>query len=451
MDIVDLDELQVILTLLNHCENRTLKQTYTAFVDAVQLLRRFRFCHALAFLIKDKHLLKTTQRIAALALIYHGSKPLVDVGSLHPFSSYLIHIVGDEERDLVERVLANSILQGNVDEQIFEQSPEAYVSSNSLQSPDSLPSRMDLENKYIDNTSQSINLSCFRLSSKDPIVFDTDSHFLALPEFSSTHNSSPTPTPTISPSSQMLSNQSRHTFEPNSLHSATPMTQIRPHNDISPPDIPLTDSLLNDSDILNENVESEYEQLVTQACESTLNATQLKRAQFLLQAHPSLAVRHRLKSDVFGKCLESNRDFVESVLKSAIRSADSFGSGMFSEYLDLLVRVNASLNSLEVVGRLALEDGLPQEFLQTYFSHVINECLQLKDEGLQNRRVKLVCVMFLNLIKKQVMVMESNQELCVELMNFCVQFSNVNEATALFRVLRQNMNESKEDNQEQGG
>eukprot|EP01025_Chloroclados_australasicus_P044569 TRINITY_DN4840_c0_g1_i2.p1 TRINITY_DN4840_c0_g1~~TRINITY_DN4840_c0_g1_i2.p1 ORF type:complete len:186 (+),score=23.09 TRINITY_DN4840_c0_g1_i2:22-558(+) len=159
--------------------------------------------------------------------------------------------------------------------------------------------------------------------------------------------------------------------------------------------------------------------------------------------------RHPIGATQFGKCLESNRHFVESVLKTSIKSSGN--SELIAEYLKALVMVNASLNSLEVVNSLAMEDGLPQEFLCQYFAHVIDDCLQLKDEGLQNRRVKLVCVMFRNFIKKQVMSVESNPELSAELMNFCVQFSNVNEATALFRLLRQNMNKNLNDNQVDSG
>eukprot|EP01024_Parvocaulis_polyphysoides_P050815 TRINITY_DN4960_c1_g1_i1.p1 TRINITY_DN4960_c1_g1~~TRINITY_DN4960_c1_g1_i1.p1 ORF type:complete len:313 (-),score=41.22 TRINITY_DN4960_c1_g1_i1:362-1300(-) len=255
------------------------------------------------------------------------------------------------------------------------------------------------------------------------------------------------PQPDQTPQQQLLLNRTLHGFEPNFLRPAPPTTQIKPYHFfwLTPQPLPQPLPLYDNSSVQIDRIESEYEQLIQNASEVTLNATQLKRVQFLLRADPSLCVRHRLKSgEEFQKCLESNRDFVESVLKTTI-ATNSADSGLIMEYLSSLVTVNASLNSLEVVGRLALEDGLPQEFLQTYFSHVINECLQLKDEGLQNRRVKLVCVMFLNLLKKQVMFMESNQELSAELMNFCIQFSNVSEATALFRLLRQSMNEN--DNQ----
>jgi len=129
----------------------------------------------------------------------------------------------------------------------------------------------------------------------------------------------------------------------------------------------------------------------------------------------------------FPKLVENNSKIAIVVLRQLINSPK------FNNYLQILVNINVSLASMEVVNNIAKATKFPNELLHTYISNCISACEKKNnDTYFQYRQARLVCVFLQSLIGNELLPID---EFFIEIQAFCVQFSKIREAVALFKTL----------------
>ena len=133
-----------------------------------------------------------------------------------------------------------------------------------------------------------------------------------------------------------------------------------------------------------------------------------------------------------GELVEKNSAIAVEIILAIMSSSK------VQDYFGELVNIPLSLNSLEVVNKLALMMELPAEFLHLFISNCMNSCKIMKDKYAQTRFVRLFCVFINSLLKNKVL---NNHDLYAEIESFCTEFIHIKEAAAVYKAIRSIPNE----------
>lgn len=235
--------------------------------------------------------------------------------------------------------------------------------------------------------------------------------------------------------------------------------------------------LLPDDEDDDDEASAQYrrvlEVLQDEAFTTPLAPIERRQVMELLSGAPELAARLMLESGLTPQTLPSLVEHNPLVAyECLLHILQAAGEEEKNEYLSSLVGMDMSLHSMEVVNRLAthnvagemgestpspdvqtggrakqlLRQGplaiqphkpkpiLHPEYIHLFIGSCIASCENVLDRHAQNRLVRLVCVFIQSLLRNGIV---ETEDIYFEVQSFCVEFSRIREASALFKSLKQ--------------
>ncbi|KAH6771942.1 CCR4-NOT transcription complex subunit [Perilla frutescens var. hirtella] len=422
-----------LLRLLSGGEDTTVDEIVSEFNSKFPRSMHFYACSALDFLTTDpkEKFLNSTQRLIAFAVIhqaYASQQP-----SSNPFISKLVDAACDDVAEKYERAFVLQLLSstGVNGREFLKQSAADYINNFDLSSH-SFPQREQLQQQYCGKIQPEPFKCLFKDNSVKNIVPDPD-----VPRGCDSNSSEFDAQPGVT--SKIGSGNREETvvglLSSLSLDGIGPQW-IRP----LPPRLPVMDGeLLWLNPDMNHELLWDYgmcadtsrgaavRDLIAKALKGPLVPVQQEQVLVELANDPKLVYHCGLTPKKLPDLVENNPMIAVEVLIKLVNSPE------ISEYFTVLVNMEMSLHSMEVVNRLTTTIELPTEFLHTYISNCISACQGIKDRYMQNRLVRLVCVFLQSLIRNKII---NVNDIFIEVQAFCIEFSRIREAAGLFRLLK---------------
>ncbi|TVU51365.1 hypothetical protein EJB05_02789 [Eragrostis curvula] len=421
------EERADLLSLLA-AASRPLADVVTDFLTRFPRERRLRVGATLCFLLEDKKMLHPTGRLIAFAILHqsYSSQPA------NPYVSLLLNAACDEQSDKSERAFIQLLLtsaSGNNNE-VLKQSAVDYINGSVSESQALLP-REQLEKQYCSNGVQSQpQVNSFRAATVSCAIPDPD-----VPQSCAVSSEMSPPGSKPKSASDDRDSALAALLQEKSLGKLGPQW-IRP----APPRLPLLDGELqwlnpdNNHELLwdysmcaDTSRGAAIRDLIARALKGPLAPAQQEQVIIELAKDPKLVYHCGMTPPKLPELVEHNPLIAVEVLSKLIHSPDISG------YFDVLVHMDMSLHSMEVVNRLTQAVELPTAFVHEYISNCIQSCQNIKDKYMQNRLVRLVCVFLQSLIRNKII---NVQDLFIEVQAFCIEFSRIREAAGLFRLLK---------------
>nr|GMD02419.1 CCR4-NOT transcription complex subunit 11-like [Ipomoea batatas] len=431
------EESGKLLALLNAGEDqqRPLEEIVADFKSKFPPSSHFNACVSLALILEGKFL-KLSQRLVAFAILYRvysSQEP-----SSNPFISLLVNAASEEEAEKCERAFILQLLNSANSKEVLKQSATDYMKSFEP-SRHTFPQRGQLKEQYVGKALPEPFSCLFKSNLVKNTIPDPDLPHgcdSSSPEFDFQPGSKPKIgsgdiNETIT---GLLSNLSLEGLGPQ---------WIRPR----PPRLPVLDG-----ELVWLNPDYNYEllwdhgmcadtsrgaavrDLIAKALRGPLAPTQQEKVLLELANDPKLVYHCGLTPRKLPELVENNPVIAVEVLVKLVNSPE------IAEYFTVLVNMEMSLHSMEVVNRLTQAVDLPTEFIHMYITNCISSCENIKDRYMQNRLVRLVCVFLQSLIRNKIIDVK---DLFIEVQAFCIEFSRIREAAGLFRLLK-NLEEGKQ-------
>ncbi|KAL8159155.1 hypothetical protein V2J09_000692 [Rumex salicifolius] len=430
--MLTVDESSILFTLLS-ADQRPMEEIMSDLDSKFPSSSlRFRVCVALSFLLEDKPMLNPSQRLVAFCLLHQAYSS--QQSSNNPFISHFINVACDEEAQKYERALvlqllgASSIGSGK---EVLTQSVADYIKGFNP-SFHVFPSMEQLQELY-GGKAGAVPYNClFRDSAVKNVIPDPD-----VPPQCDAKSSEFDLQPGSSP--KIGSGDRDETvaglLQTLSLEGIGPQW-IRP----LPPRLPIQDGelvwlnpgssheLLWDYGMCADTSRgAAVRDLIAKALKGPLASIQQEQLLVELANDPKLVYHCGLTPRKLPDLVENNPLIAVEVLIKLINSPE------IQDYYSVLVNMDMSLHSMEVVNRLTTAVDLPTDFVHLYITNCISSCENIKDKYMQNRLVRLVCVFLQSLIRNKII---NVQDLFIEVQAFCIEFSRIREAAGLFRLLK---------------
>lgn len=425
-------DTKALLDLLS--EDGTLESFIPEFLAKFKRHNHFNICCSLVMLMEDRRILNHSQRLVAFYILhdlYCGEQSFVN-----PFISVLIDVASDDSADIVERAfllqLLGSTHSSNSKKEIVSQTAAEYIRTFDPNSH-TLLTREQLLKQYSDKLPVEPYRCYFKNASIKNVIRDPDIPQGCDADAPELDDSTPLGKYRIGGGNRetaaagLIQNTSLKGFEP---------PWIRP----VPPRLPEQDGELvwltpdNNHELLwdygmcaDTSRVAAVRDLIGRALKGALAPTQQQKVLVELEADPKLVYHCGLSPRLIPELVENNPVIAVEVLLKLMNSVQ------IADYFKVLVNMDMSLHSMEVVNRLTTAVDLPTQFIHTYISNCISSCENIKDKYMQNRLVRLVCVFLQSLIRNKII---NVQDLFIEVQAFCIEFSRIREAAGLFRLLK---------------
>lgn len=421
---LSIKEIQVLLGILmdENLENHSIEHIISQVNQHISKSSYFKLGHAIVTVIVNNIIQKPSQRIVALSILYDLYK--TDSFAHNPFGIFFIELLQPESSRKfstqevrlkpVERSFLSHLIASNQGKELLKKTPSFIIHT---------------DNTTIADFSHLKHLAEEFVSDHLP---STRNHISPLIPEHSVGNQIVDPGDARKTAEALLSDSkspARDTYRPEMIRLVPPLyfddqEMIWLEEPVLNEHLVAYDSSLS----VPHDSGTEAKKLMVKAYKNVLSLQQQQLLLTALDKDPKLVNHIGLTPSKLPDLVENNPLVAIEVLLKLMQSSQ------ITEYFSVLVNMEMSLHSMEVVNRLTTTVDLPTEFVHLYISNCISTCETIKDRYMQNRLVRLVCVFLQSLIRNKII---NVQELFIEVQAFCIEFSRIREAAALFRLLKQ--------------